>query len=171
MPNRKDLIHKRLLEEGQKTAAYFLGLTEAQLNQQVYVTGPEWRARSLIAHLVSTERSLAALVRDVLAGGPGAPEGFDIDAFNAAQAESLKNRSIAELVQTFEACRADMLEIVAGMADTDFDRIGRHPWFGQTTLENVLKLVYRHTMLHQRDAHKAIETGQPVPHVEASPTA
>lgn len=171
MPNRKELIHKRLQDEGQKTAAYFRGLTEAQLNQQVYVTGPEWRARNLIAHLVSTERSIAALVRDVLAGGPGAPEGFDIDAFNAAQAEALQGLTVAELMQTFEACRAEMLAIVAGMQENDFDRIGRHPWFGQTPLENVLKLVYRHTMLHQRDAQKAIETGQPVPHVEASPTA
>jgi uncharacterized protein (TIGR03083 family) len=171
MPNRKELILKRLQEEGPKTAAYFRGLSEAQLVQQVYTTGPEWRARHLIAHLVSTERNIAMLIRNVLAGGPGAPEGFDIDAFNAEQTASMKALSVAELVQQFEAARAEMIAIVNGMGESDFDRVGRHPWFGQTALENVLKLVYRHTMLHERDARKAIETGQPVPHVEASPAA
>jgi hypothetical protein len=33
----------------------------------------------------------------------------------------------------------------------------------------MLKLVYRHNMLHERDVRKALETGQPVPHVDAQP--
>jgi hypothetical protein len=33
----------------------------------------------------------------------------------------------------------------------------------------MLKLVYRHTMLHLRDVRKALETGLPVPHLDVTP--
>ena len=56
MSNRQDLIVKRLSEEGQKTTAYFAGLGRDQLEQQVYLTGPNWRARDILAHFVSAEQ-------------------------------------------------------------------------------------------------------------------
>jgi hypothetical protein len=77
----------------------------------------------------------------------------------------------ADLIAQFEAARADVVGIVQGMADADFDRIGRHPWFGRAPLANMLKLIYRHNIIHQRDIAKALETSQPVPHVEAQPAS
>ena len=169
MPTRQELILKRLTDEGQKTAAFFRTLTEAQFTQQVYTTGPEWRARDLLAHIVSAERTFEPYLRDILSGGPGAPEDFDIDAYNAAETAKLTETPTTELIPYFESARGVVIHLVRGMADGDFDRVGRHPWFGKVPLENMLKLVYRHTMLHERDIRKAIETGQPVPHVEAAP--
>lgn len=166
---RQDLILKRLHDESQKTAAFFRSLNESQLQQQVYTTGPLWRVRDVLAHFVSAERMFALYGRQILAGGPGAPEDFVIDEFNATQVAGLKDIPVAELAAQFEAARAETVSIVSGMADSDFDRIGRHPWFGNVPLENMLKLIYRHTMLHERDARKALETGAPVPHVDAQP--
>jgi uncharacterized protein (TIGR03083 family) len=169
MPTRQELILKRLTDEGRKTAAYFRGLTETDFSQQVYTTGPGWRAHDLLAHVVSAERTFEPYLRDILAGGPGAPEDFDIDAYNAAETAKLKEFPAADLIRHFESARGVVIQLVRGMSDDDFDRVGRHPWFGRTALENMLKLIYRHTMLHERDIRKAIETGQPVPHVEARP--
>ena len=167
----QDLILKRLQDEGQKTAAFFRSLTDAQAQRQVYTTGPQWRVRDVLAHFVSAERMFALYGRQILAGGPGAPDDFVIDEFNATQVAGLKDVSIADLAAQFEAARAETVSIVRDMADADFDRVGRHPWFGNVPLENMLKLIYRHTMLHERDARKAIETGAPVPHVDAQPQA
>jgi hypothetical protein len=125
--------------------------------------------RNILAHFVSTEQTIATYGRDILAGGPGAPEGFVIDEFNATQVAGLKDVTPADLVQQFQTARAVTAEIVRGMTDADFDRVGRHPWFGRAPLEQMLKLVYRHNMLHERDIHRALETGQPVPHVDAQP--
>jgi hypothetical protein len=169
MSNRKELILKRLAEEGEKTAAFFKGLADSQWGQQVYTTGPLWRVRELLAHFVSAEKTFAFYGRDILAGGSGAPEDFVIDEFNATQVSGLKEATTADLIRQFEAARAEIIEIVQGMADADFDRIGRHPWFGRVPLETMLKLIYRHNMIHQRDIAKALETGQPVAHVEATP--
>jgi uncharacterized protein (TIGR03083 family) len=169
MPGRQELILKRLQEEGQKTAAYFRTLGEKDYTQQVYTTGPEWRVRDILAHFVSAEQTFVFYGRDILRGGPGAPEDFVIDEFNATQVAGLKDAPPADLIRQFEAARTEVLAMVRGMTDTDFDRIGRHPWFGRVPLEQMLKLIYRHNMLHERDIRKAIETGQPVPHVDAQP--
>jgi len=170
MPNRQELIVKRLHEEGQKTAAYFRSLADRAYAQQVYTTGPEWRVREVLAHFVSAEQTFVFYGRDILTGGPGAPEDFVIDEFNATQVAGLKDAPPADLIRQFEAARAEVVEMVRGMTDPDFDRIGRHPWFGRVPLEQMLKLIYRHNMLHERDTRKALETGQPVlQHVDAQP--
>ena len=171
VPNRQELIVKRLHEEGQKTAAYFRALSEKDYAQQVYTTGPEWRVREVLAHFVSAEQTFVFYGRDILGGGPGAPEDFVIDEFNATQVAGLKDAPPADLLRQFEAARAEIMDIVHGMADPDFDRIGRHPWFGRVPLGQMLKLIYRHNMLHERDVRRALETGQPVPHVDAQPPA
>lgn len=163
MPNRKDTLLRRLVEEGQKTAAFFRALTDEQLAQSIYLTGPQWHARDVLAHLVTTERYIRRLLADILAGGSGAPEDFSIDAFNAEHTADGQTFSAAELVTRFEAARAEMIALVTGLDETDFDRSGRHPFLGVTKLEEMLKLLYRHTMLHERDVRRALETGQPVP--------
>ncbi len=33
----------------------------------------------------------------------------------------------------------------------------------------MLKLIYRHNMIHLRDLRKALATGDPVPHLDVSP--
>jgi len=171
MTNRQELVLKRLLDEGRKTAAYFRTLGEVEMAQVVYTTGPQWRARDILAHFVSAEQTLLFYGQQVLAGGSGAPDDFVIDEFNAIEVAGLRDQPPAALVTQFEAARAATAAMVAGMAEADFDRIGRHPWFGRVPLEQMLKLVYRHNMLHERDVRRALETGQPVPHVDAQPTA
>ncbi|MEK7277883.1 MAG: DinB family protein [Chloroflexota bacterium] len=173
MAGRKELILNRLADEGAKTAAFFRALPAdgAQWAQQVYTTGPLWRVRDILAHFVSAEQTFAFYGRDILSGGPGAPEDFVIDEYNATQVAGLKDIPTAELITKFESSRAEVANVVQGMADADFDRIGRHPWFGRVPLENMLKLIYRHNMIHQRDISKALETARPVPHVDAVPSA
>lgn len=171
MPGRQELILKRLQEEGRKTAAYFRTLGDGDLAQVVYTTGPRWRAHDILAHFVSAEQTLLVYGRQVLAGGSGAPDDFVIDEFNAIEVAGLRDEAAGALVTQFEIARAATASLVAGMSDADFDRVGRHPWFGRVPLEQMLKLVYRHNMLHERDVRRALETGQPVPHVDAQPRA
>jgi uncharacterized protein (TIGR03083 family) len=169
MPNRQDLILKRLTDEGAKTAAFFRGLSAADYAQQVYTTGPTWRVRDVLAHFVSAERTFRYYGLQILAGGPGAPEDFVIDEYNATQVAGLREAAPADLIAQFEAARAGTVAMIQGMRDSDFDRIGRHPWFGLVPLENMSKLIYRHNMLHERDVRRALETRQPVPHQDVQP--
>jgi hypothetical protein len=101
-----------------------------------------------------------------LDGGPGVPKDFDIDAFNEAQVPTLDALSNLELVEALRSVRRETVSFVGSLGPGDLDREGFHPWFGQGTLGFIIKLIYRHPMLHLRDTRQAIETGQPVPHGE-----
>jgi uncharacterized protein (TIGR03083 family) len=169
MPSRQDLIASRLQAEGAKTLAFFRSLSPADFAQQVYTTGPTWRVRDLLAHFVSAENTFREYGLQILAGGPGAPEDFVIDEFNLIQVGALRDADPAALLVQFEAARAATLAMIHGMADSDFDRRGRHPWFGIVPMASMSKLIYRHNMLHERDIRKALETRQPVPHVDVQP--
>jgi uncharacterized protein (TIGR03083 family) len=171
MSNRQDLIVKRLHDEGEKTAAFFRALGEAEYAQQVYVTGPQWRVRDVLAHFVSAERTFLFYGRDILGGGDGAPEDFEIDEFNATQVPEFREAAPAELIAMFAEARAETVAMARAMRDDDLSRLGRHPWFGRVPVEQMLKLIYRHTMLHERDVRRALEAGGPVPHVDAQPAA
>jgi hypothetical protein len=56
--------------------------------------------------------------------------------------------------------RQAMVALVEGMDDADLEREGRHPFFGVGKMEQFLKLVYRHNMIHERDVRKALDAVQ-----------
>lgn len=171
MPDRKEMIFKRLVEEGAKTAAFFRTLKPEHWTQQVYTTGPEWGVHDILCHFISVEKTYALYFRDVQDGGTGVPRGFLIDDFNAREVRALReaSRPAESLIAEFERQRAHTLTLVQAMAAGDLDRTGYHPWFGESPLGDILKLIYRHNMIHQRDIGKAVGAGRPVPHVDVTP--
>lgn len=161
--SQKEILLKRLVEEGQKTHTFFSGVSEAQLNQQVYVDGPQWSVRDILAHLALAESLFSVYNRDVLNGGSGAPEDFNINGFNAEHTPEGRAATVAESLAKFQAARAETIALVEQMQDSDFERRAYHPYLGHTTLDQILKILYRHTMLHERDIRKALESEQPIP--------
>lgn len=163
MADHKETVIARMQSEGQKVVEYFGSLRPQDWEAPVYTTGGRWRVREVLCHFVSAERTFAYYGRQILDGGEGAPEGFQIDEFNETQVGGMAERLPAGLIGEFSARRAETIALVQGMREHDFQRIGRHPWFGNAPLGDMLKLVYRHNMLHLRDVRKALETGRPVP--------
>lgn len=159
-------LQTRLGRESEKVCGYFEGLAPAAWEQRVYTTGSAWRVREILAHFITAERGYLYYMRDTLAGGPGVPRDFDIDAFNEAQVPTLEAMSNQELVEAFRSVRQETVEFIGTLAPSDLDREGYHPWFGQGTLGFMIKLIYRHPMLHLRDVRQAIDSGRPVPHGE-----
>lgn len=162
-------ISIRMLSEGEKTIAYFKSLPLEAWTAQVYTTGTCWNVKQLLAHFLSAERGLTALVRDIITEGGGAPQEFDIDEFNESEVADLVEIEIPVLLDAFGDARKEFGQLVGSLSSQDLDRMGRHPWFGDTELRKALKLVYRHNMIHLRDIRKALESGQPVPHLDVSP--
>lgn len=155
-------------QEGKKTAAYFEALADMDWDQQVYTTGSGWHVRQILAHFVSAERAFENFIRDVLRGGPGAPRDFEIDAFNESEVPELESPT-GELVRAFQATRLNTLKLLDELVSTDLLRRGYHPWFGDSKLEDMLKLIYRHNIIHLRDIRRALKSGQPVPHLDVTP--
>jgi hypothetical protein len=99
---------------------------------------------------------MQALFRDMLAGGPGSPENFDVMRFNRSQPQKLDHLSMTELIDRFKAVRRETIAIVATMAENDLDRRGRHVYLGPDRLERYLRWAYEHARLHEEDVRQAL---------------
>jgi hypothetical protein len=140
------------LERGQhKTSEAFRGLSSAQWERSLYDDPTTWTARNLLAHFLSSERVLLSLCQDVARGGPGAPDGFDFDAFNAQQQPLYKNVPTAELIEQLEAARTQTLEWLRTLEENQLDQTGRHPALGEVSLETMIIAIYGHQLIHMRD--------------------
>lgn len=169
--SRPEIEHlvRRLVSDGDKTVEFFRELPPEAWEQQVYTTGGRWSVRMVLAHFVFAERALFRLIADVAAGGKGAPQDLDIDRFNEAEAAPFRSTPPSELLEAFREARAATIRLAGGLDLPDLAKPGYHPWFGDVELGEMLKLVYRHNMIHLRDIRSAIGTGAPVAHRDLTP--
>ena len=163
-------IQRRLVDEGEKTLTFFESLSPSDWEQQVYTVGSQWRGRQVLAHFISTERAYQGYIRDVLQGGQGVPRGFDIDAFNDAEAPALSQNPVLELISAMRQARADTIRLTETLEERDLARNGNHPWFGEKDLAWYLKLLYRHHTMHLQDVRKALDTSETIPHSDVHRT-
>ncbi len=149
-------LAEKLKSEGERLLAFFMGLADSQWQTEVYSEGATWTIRNVLAHLVTSERAFVKLFEQIRQGGPGVSDDFSIDRYNARQQEKTRDLSPAALIEQYQAIRAEMIRWVSGIADSDLERTGRHPFLGPTTLRDMLKMVYMHNQIHYRDMRKAL---------------
>ena len=161
MGDSPERLALRLQGEGEKTAAFFQGLTPDEWRLQIYESGSSWSVRQILAHFVSTELGFADLIDNILSGGAGSPEDFDIDRYNERHVAKLQSVEITTLIGQFLAARAENIQRVQAMQPADLERQGRHPFLGVVPLEGIVKLLYRHNQIHLRDIRRAMTPSQP----------
>ena len=118
---------------------------------QVYDEEPGWTVKQVLAHFITIEKSMQWLFNNMLTGGPGSPEDFDVDRFNRTQPQKLDGLDLAALIHQYRTVRQDTIAIVREMSENDLDRKGRHPFHGQDTLERFIRWAYEHVRLHEND--------------------
>ncbi len=156
MPETAQHIASRIEAEGRKAAAFMHALSESDLTQLIYSESPPWTAREILAHLASAQATVRRTLESVIAGGPGLDRTMNLDAFNAAETARLGAHSAAQLIQEFESDCATLSARVAALTPPDLTRRVWHPWLGDTTVEETLRLAYRHVMMHIRDVRRAV---------------
>ena len=156
MASRRDDIIAELQNNEEEIINFFEGLDSDQLAMRVYPEDPLWTVRQVLAHFITIEGSMQWLFKDILAGGPGSPEDFDVGRFNRTQPRKLDGLSLDDLYEKFRSVRRDTIAIVAGMQDQDLDREGRHAFHGHGKLGRFIVWVYEHARLHLDDIRKVI---------------
>lgn len=157
MSGRVQKLLVRLRRGMEKTAGLFGSLSPSQWEVILHEQPYPWTVRDLLAHFLSAEEGLLQLGQDIAAGGPGAPEGFDYDAFNAAEQKRLAEVSHEQLLSGLTAARQRTIEWVAGLQDEDLDIVGGHPALGEVTLETLLNAIYGHQLMHVRELRQVLE--------------
>ena len=156
MQNRRDGIITELRNNEEEIISFFKVLKSEQLGMIVYPEDPTWTVQQVLAHFITIEQSMQWLFKDILAGGPGSPENFDVDRFNLTQPRKLDGLPLDELFAKFRSVRRDTIAIVEGMADKDLDREGRHAFHGHGKLERFIVWVYEHARLHLDDVREKL---------------
>ena len=146
------------LEKGlADTISLFTSLSSEQLSMQVY-SDPDWTVKQVLAHFITIEKSMHWLFNDILSGGPGSPEDFDVDRFNQTQPAKLDPLSLDELIGRYTKVRQKTIAIVKDMSDDDFELEGRHAFHGQGKLGRFVCWAYEHVQLHEADLRNVLET-------------
>ena len=153
---RIDALIARLEKGRSKTQEALAGLSPEQWQTVLYLE-PPWTVRDLLAHFVSSEERLLELAQDVAAGGAGAPEGFDFDAFNAEETARLAGQPAEVLLAALDAARGRTVDWTRTLSESQLDLPGRHPALGQITLETMITAIYGHQLLHMRDLARSLE--------------
>lgn len=156
MSEASERLVRRLQDEGEKTLAFFKAIDPQAWQLQVYSEGANWTVYQVLVHFVSAEQQVSLLVRHIADGGPGVPEDFDLDAYNERQVGKREAQGVAELLSEFAELRRQTVEMVSGFTDADLAREGRHPFLGIAPISDIIKLMYRHNQIHQRDLRRAL---------------
>lgn len=151
-------LAEKLRVEGEKLAASLAGLSNNEWNAEIYAEGTPWTVRSILAHLVTAERSFLPLFESIRHGGPGVSEDFSIDSFNAREQARTKELQPQVLLKQFRQTRLEMAALVEGLSGEELGKLGRHPFLGITTLLEMVRLVYIHNQTHYRDIRRALRT-------------
>ncbi|MBL7162630.1 MAG: DinB family protein [Anaerolineales bacterium] len=157
MSKKSEHLCKRLRQAGEKSQAFFDELTPEQWTQQVYTEGASWTISQIMAHFVMAEDGMMRLVARIVETGEGVPEDFDIDSYNEYKASKLESDSPDELMKKFLEARENTIQMVSQFDEADLEKTGRHPWLGMAQVEEIIKLMYRHNQIHQREIRAALQ--------------
>jgi uncharacterized damage-inducible protein DinB len=146
----------KLKSEGEKFANFFADLNDDQWKMEVYTEGTTWTIRNVLSHFVTSERGLIRLFEQIRQGGKGVADDFSIDFYNARQQEKTREATPAELLEQYKTIRANSITWVSGLQDSELEIQGRHPWLQQTTLREMIKMLYIHNQIHYRDIKKVL---------------
>ena len=149
-------LAEKLKSEGEKFVGIFAGLKDEQWQMEVYTEGTTWTIRNVLSHFVTSERGLIKLFEQIRQGGAGAAADFSIDRYNAAMQERTKGATPQELLEQYKEVRANAIQWVLGLNDSDLEITGRHPFLGQTEIREMIKMLYIHNLTHYRDMKKVL---------------
>jgi hypothetical protein len=156
MPDNPTFLAERLLAEGYKSVQFFRDLPAQSWDKVIYMEGTAWKAIQMLAHFTASELSLFKLLENILGGGSGSPEDFDINLFNERKVAQLAHMDADTLLVEFINQREKTSHLVNQMTMADLERQGRHPYLGVSSLAEIIKIIYRHNQIHQREMRKAL---------------
>jgi hypothetical protein len=156
--NKRSLhLASRLENTSASTQAFFKQLQPEDWYKQVYTDGAAWSVHQVVAHFVMAEDGMARLVAGIVEGGEGTPDDFDLDAYNEYKAQQLADASPETLLEKFSSARQQTIDMITGFTDADLAKKGRHPWLGMAAVEDIIKLIYRHNIIHQREIRAVLD--------------
>ncbi len=133
-----------------KLVAYVAGL-DAQARQQK-ASAATWDPRTIVGHLVDSERAHRRFIEAVAGDIPPARlENFDLDAWNAARAAKRAAQPLEELLALLEQERQTTIAVLQGLPDDAWEKRGEHAALGNVTVLFVARVIGLHERAHLQE--------------------
>lgn len=146
----------RLEQEGKKTVEFIEGIPADLFDQQVYEDGTAWTVRQVCIHLVEAEGSIPRLAKNVLAGGQGVSEDFDLDRYNESRVRKMGRLSREEIISQFAELRKKNVKMVSELDEKELITKGIHPFLGGATIAEMMRMMYMNVKIHIRDIQRVL---------------
>ncbi|MEZ4621048.1 MAG: DinB family protein [Caldilineaceae bacterium] len=135
---------------------FLTGLQPAQWTTTVFSEGDSWTIKTVVSHLLDSERGMSIQVHKIRKGEETIPHDFDLARWNAGVAKRVGDLSPAELMAGLEATRAKTLELLDKVEDREWELTGRHPARGVITIDQYYETIHGHELIHTADMRKAV---------------
>ena len=157
MIDRRSEIITELGKGLEESIALYKSLKPEELSVKVYQADDSWTVLQVLAHFITIEQSMHWLFNNILSGGPGSPENFDVEKFNRTQPSKLFSLDVDELLKRFSDVRQTTISIVRSMDEKDLDREGLHAFHGHGKLERFIRWAYEHERIHEKEIRQALK--------------
>jgi len=156
----------RIAEIREKKQASYAGLdelcahlTKTDWRRPVHGHTEGWTARDALAHLVTAGAGLLRAAQLMAEGALRMSPDFDLDRWNQRQVEKQAGRTVADLRADLEALNGHVLAYLDQLsaAETALDRRGQHAVFGDVSVEDILRRIYRHEREHAQEIRAALQ--------------
>ncbi|MFI5371431.1 MAG: DinB family protein [Candidatus Eisenbacteria bacterium] len=107
----------------------------------------KWTAREIVHHLADSETTSAFRLRKLLVEDHPLIQGYDQEAF-AVKLRYNERTDLKPSLEAFRNARVTTLQVIAGMTDADWKRVGWHTESGVYTIERWLEIYAAHAHGH-----------------------
>ncbi|HQV69371.1 MAG TPA: DinB family protein [Thermoflexales bacterium] len=157
MSDTSTQLADKLTSEGERTLAFFRAIPPEKWDAQLYTDGAQWSIRQAFEHLCISEHGMKRLCEQIVyENGNGAAKDFDIDAYNKSKTNRFAQMSNAELQALYAETRQQTTALARKLTDEQLALRGNHPAMGDSSVQDILKMLYIHNTMHVKDVKKAL---------------
>ncbi|MCB0089305.1 MAG: DinB family protein [Caldilineaceae bacterium] len=131
-------------------------LAPEQWSTPVFSEGAVWTVKTVVSHLLDSERGMSIQVHKIRKGEETVPEGFDLTRWNAGVEKRVGDLTPAQFMEALAQTRARTLQGMDSLSDDEWALTGRHPSRGMITVEQYYETMHGHEMIHGEDIRKAV---------------
>lgn len=153
---KKSLWQTKLAESRAALSSLLANLDAEQWDAVAFSEGDSWTVKTVVSHLLDSERGMSIQVHKIRKGEETVPANFDLARWNAGVQKRVGDVIPAELIANLEATREKTLEVMNSLNDEEWSLTGRHPARGVITIEQYYETIHGHELIHTADIAKAL---------------
>lgn len=154
--DKKEYWRQKMAESRAALTAVLNALAPEQWSTPVFSEGTVWTVKTVVSHLIDSERGMSIQVHKIRKGEETVPEGFDLTRWNAGAEKRIGELTPAQFGELLTQTRAKTLEVMDSLQESEWTLTGRHPSRGMITIEQYYETIHGHELIHGADIQKAL---------------